>query len=57
MWTYPKDKLNVNWNLTDLYERSRAAQTLGYKVIIEATDKGIEIYYAEKLPAYRPFSF
>jgi hypothetical protein len=57
MWTYPQDKLNQAWHLKDLQERTYAAQALGYSVGIEATAKGIEVFYFEKLPTYRPWNF
>lgn len=57
MWTYPKEKLGVNWNLQDLWDRTAAAQTLGWDVIIESSVEGIKVYYAAKLPSIRPSSF
>lgn len=33
------------WRLDEVYQRALAAQTLGYEVIIEATDKGMTIKY------------
>lgn len=50
MWRYPKDKLASSWNLTDLYERTMAAQQLGYKVIIEADERGISVKYVKNAP-------
>jgi hypothetical protein len=57
MWTYPKEKLNCSWMLSDLWDRTMAAQALGWDVIIDADEKGIHVRYAEKLPTSRPNSF
>lgn len=51
MWSYPKISLNSGWDLTDLCERTKAADQLGYDVILKATDGGLEIYYKERMPA------
>lgn len=53
MWFYPKDKLNDTWKLVDLYERTAAAEQLGYDVILISTDKGLEVKYQEKRPEPR----
>lgn len=50
MFHYPIDKINVGWNLTDLYERTMAADQLGYDVIIKASSNGLEVKYVKKLP-------
>lgn len=50
MWVYPKSKLGLNWNLTDLYERTKAAEQLGYDVILVATDEGLEVKYQKMKP-------
>lgn len=50
MWKYPKDKLTESWRLDDLYERTKAAEQLGYEVICVATDDGLSIRYRKKLP-------
>lgn len=50
MWTYPRNKLQVNWSLSDLYERTKAAEQLGYDVIIIATEEGLEVKYQIKKP-------
>ena len=57
LWTYPKEKMNSSWSLGDLNERTLGAQAVGYTVCIESTDKGIEVYYLEKLPHTRPYNF
>jgi len=51
MWRYPKNKLSSTWSLTDLYERTQAAQDLGYQVIITADKSdGLNISYQKKAP-------
>lgn len=50
MWSYPTESLDKGWKLNDLYERIKAADQLGYNVILKATDKGLEVYYREKAP-------
>jgi hypothetical protein len=57
MWTYPKEKLNLTWTLQDLYQRAMTAHTLGWDVVIEADESGINVRYVEKLPIVRPNSF
>jgi len=57
LWRYDKEKLKNNWNLDDLWERTMAAQALGYNTIIRADDQGIHIDYAKKLPTTRPTLF
>jgi hypothetical protein len=57
MFLYPKDKLNISWTLSDVYERAHAAQTLGYNVLIRVDDKGLHVDYAKKLPNSRPWAF
>jgi hypothetical protein len=49
MWFYPKAKLNAGWYLTDLYERTKAADQLGYDVVLVAKDDGLHVKY-RKLP-------
>ena len=51
MWTYPKEKLaGTSWNLSDLYERTKAANTLGWTVEITAEDSGLVVRYVQQLP-------
>ena len=57
MWMYPKDKLESMWSIKDLWDRTSAAQSLGWDVIIESSAEGIKVYYVEKLPSTKPFSF
>lgn len=45
MWTYPKNRLAEGWALSELYERTAAANQLGYDVKLEATDAGLEVKY------------
>lgn len=57
MFTYPKDKLHLSWRFDDLYHHCKAAQTLGYSVIIEVDDDGLHTHYVKKLPTTRPYMF
>ena len=50
MFHYPKSGINTSsWNLRDLYERTQAAQQLGYEVILSTTDDGLFVKYQKKL--------
>ncbi len=49
MWLYPKGRLHEGWPLTDLYERIKAADQLGYDVTLKATDEGISVRYIERV--------
>lgn len=50
MWFYPKDRLIEGWSLNDLYERTKAAEQLGYDVVVVANDKGLSVTYVKKVP-------
>ena len=51
MWCYPKNRLQTeSWCLTTLYERTAAAEQLGYDVKLKATDNGLEVRYVKKVP-------
>jgi hypothetical protein len=50
MWVYPKDRLNNSWTLGDLNERVKAADQLGYDVIVEAKDEGLRVVYRKRAP-------
>ncbi len=50
MFYYPKDKLPGNFRLDDLSERTKAADQLGYDVVLKAEDKGLIVYYRKKAP-------
>lgn len=50
MWHYPKSRLKEGWTLTDLWERTAAAEQLGYDVVLEAQDKGLLVKYVKKRP-------
>lgn len=56
MWTYPKDKLNTGWHLTDLAERVAAANQLGYDVKLVNQDGALQVWYVKKMPN-RPWDF
>jgi hypothetical protein len=49
MFRYPQEKMNLNWNLQDLLERTKAAQQLGYRVVITADEEGILVQYEKQL--------
>jgi len=42
MFIYPKEELNTNWGILQLYERVVAADQLGYDVKLKATTEGLE---------------
>lgn len=50
MWVYPKDKLSgePGWSLTDLAERVRAADQLGYDVRLVWKEDGLNVQYVER---------
>lgn len=48
MWVYPMASLNGGWDLTRLYERTKAADQLGYDVLCIATDEGLKIQYRKR---------
>lgn len=50
MWQYPKNKLDDGWRLSGLWERTKAADQLGYDVILEAVDDGLRVKYVKKIP-------
>jgi hypothetical protein len=57
MFLYAKDKIKNSWTLDDLYERTMAAQALGWDVIIKADNEGLHVNYIQRLPTSRPYSF
>lgn len=50
MWMYPKKRLNEGWNLGDLYERTMAAEQLGYEVRLIANSEGLTVIYKKQVP-------
>jgi len=50
MWRYPKERLNEGWPLSDLRERTAAADQLGYDVRLRATDDGLVVEYVKRPP-------
>jgi len=51
LWTYPNVSYESNkWNLRDLYERTKAADQLGYDVRLIAQDDGNLIAQYVKRP-------
>lgn len=59
LFLYAKARISAHeqWDLDDLYQRTLAAQALGWAVTLHADDEGLHVYYAEKLPVNRPSSF
>lgn len=57
MFSYPKKDLRGSWSLDDVYQRTMAAQALGWNVVLRADDDGLHVDYAEKLPSTRPGTF
>ena len=50
MWVYQKNRLNQGWPLRNLYERVKAAEQLGYDVILIANDEGLSVRYRKQVP-------
>lgn len=48
MWVYPKNRLNEGWNLADLYERAKAANQLGYDVLVIPAEDGLRVEYRKR---------
>lgn len=48
MWVYPKGTLGGGWNLTDLYERAKAADQLGYDVHVVPVEDGLRVEYRKR---------
>ena len=48
MWMYPKNRLSERWQLSDLYERARAADQLGYDVVLKPGDDGLTVQYVKR---------
>jgi hypothetical protein len=51
MWRYPKSKLGDSWTLRDLWDRTAAAEQLGYDVKVVAKEDGLCVYYVKHLPS------
>ena len=49
MFTYPKEELDANWSMKQLYERVAAADQLGYDVKLKATTEGLEFWYEKRV--------
>ena len=50
VFQYPKDSMSTSsWNLADLVERTRAAQQLGYRVVLTVNDRGLVVEYEKKM--------
>ena len=49
MFIYPKEELNTNWSIPQLYERVVAADQLGYDVKLKATTEGLEFWYEKRI--------
>lgn len=43
MWRYPKEKLRGGWGLSDLDERTQAADQLGYRMELRHEEAGEEL--------------
>jgi hypothetical protein len=52
MFWYAKAKLGDGWSLTDLYERTKAADQLGYDVVLLAKDDGLHVQYVQRRPTW-----
>ena len=51
MWNYPKNRLGEGWELSSLYQRTQAAEQLGYDVQLVANDEGLSVQYKKKTPS------
>ena len=56
MWEYPKGRLDEGWTLGALYERTVAAEQLGFEVVILAKDGALSVRYRKKVPDV-PYKF
>lgn len=56
MFVYPKYKLNEGWSMKEVWDRTAAAEQLGYDVQIIADNDGLTIKYKKKLPKV-PYSW
>lgn len=47
MFFWPADKLTSDkvWRLDDVYQRTMAAKSLGYEVVLEVDEKGMAMKY------------
>jgi hypothetical protein len=50
MWTYTKAQLGGAFRIDDLYHRTAAANTLGFDVVLTATDDGLRVDYRKRAP-------
>ena len=48
MFVIPKARLSEAWTLADVYERTKAADQLGYDVVLVAADRGLEMFYRKR---------
>lgn len=55
MWHYPKARLDEGWSLANLYQRTTAADQVGYDVILKATENGLEVVYQKRPPEIEYF--
>ena len=58
MWRYPKEKLGDKWPIAELYERTKAADQLGFDVLLIAGDDGLSVEYQKRVkkPSWGPFA-
>jgi len=49
MFTYPKEELDANWSMKQLYERVATANQLDYDVEIKPTSDGLEMWYKKRI--------
>lgn len=50
MFMYPKARLAEGWSMVDAYERTKAAEQLGYDVRLVAADDGLRVQYIKRVP-------
>lgn len=56
MFFWPKNRLRDGWTLHEVWERTQAADKLGFDVIVRADDDGLRMSYRKKLPD-APYEF
>ena len=48
MFFYDYKRLAEGWDLNSVYQRTKAAEQIGFEVIVEAHDNGLQFYYRKK---------
>lgn len=56
VFTIPKAKMAEGWRVDNIWERTVAAEQLGWNVEVKATEAGLVFWYVKKPPAI-PYNF